>query len=358
MKKFEDFKMQPNETIMEMELRFTRLMGDLSDLGKELTEKEMNLKILRGLPKSWEMKVIAMRDNRDMKTTPTAKIFSDLKAYEFEHEPKDAEEPETRNIALVANQAASNPNSHRKRHESFPQASKTETTDSQLLCYNCRKPGHFKANCPYPMVSKYQDGNNITSSSRESGEKHKKSDKPESSNSKSEGRRKAMVVAENTEKAIPETKSNADLNQEWHNKLSHLNMKTINKLAKRNLVRGLPETSYTKDRLCDACQKGKQLRSSFKSKDVDTSSRSLSLLHMDLFGPIDPASLSGRKNGSAKSSEATSNRKGSQNNKNQIGSRNRIRQQSDKGFLCSKWNISSTLGSTNASAKWSSRKKK
>ncbi|XP_019155093.1 PREDICTED: uncharacterized protein LOC109151956 [Ipomoea nil] len=63
MKKFEDFKMLPNEAVTDMELRFTRLMGDLTNLGKELTEKEKNLKILRGLPKSWEMKVIAMRDN-------------------------------------------------------------------------------------------------------------------------------------------------------------------------------------------------------------------------------------------------------------------------------------------------------
>ncbi|XP_019175635.1 PREDICTED: uncharacterized protein LOC109170956 [Ipomoea nil] len=63
MKKFEDFKMMPNEAITDMELRFTKLMGDLSDLGKEPTKKEKNLKILRGLPKSWEMKVTAMRDH-------------------------------------------------------------------------------------------------------------------------------------------------------------------------------------------------------------------------------------------------------------------------------------------------------
>ncbi|XP_019191195.1 PREDICTED: uncharacterized protein LOC109185695 [Ipomoea nil] len=89
MKKFEDFKMMPNEAITDMELRFTKLLGDLSDPGKELTEKEKNLTILRGFPKSWDMKVTAMRDHRDMKTTSTSKIFIDLKAYEFEHKPKE-----------------------------------------------------------------------------------------------------------------------------------------------------------------------------------------------------------------------------------------------------------------------------
>ncbi|XP_019184819.1 PREDICTED: uncharacterized protein LOC109179781 [Ipomoea nil] len=559
---------------MDMELRFTRLMGDLADLGKELSEKEKNLKILRGLPKSWEMKVIAMRDNRDMKTTSTAKIFSDLKAYEFEHEPKDVEESETRNVALVASQQTTSSNrsksnscdflsdeqyalfvrkmkrfmrknnfqdshrsGHRKQHESSPQTAKAETSDSQLLCYNCRKPGHFKANCPHPIVSKHQDCNTTKRPSKETGERYKRNDKPESSSSRNERRRKAMVVNETSDtveaessssssssddesteeekgllclfsqesedlcfmadedevkshssscysaesssvgsqtfnesvtemmrrfKVIKSTysklkeensrlmisynalrqvrveniklviakeqleknvlalkeqcttrekreqellevldkfnnssnlmdrmlnesilpgermgigfdpssssqekqviwyvdsgcsrymtgdktmlsnfievdgpkdeckivntkdgktaltgqrkknmyvislissnanvcfvaKSNADLNQEWHNKLSHLNLKTISKLAKRNLVRGLPEESYTKDKICEACQKGKQFKSSFKSKDVDANSRSLSLLHMDLFGPVDPASLSGIK---------------------------------------------------------------
>ncbi|XP_019183739.1 PREDICTED: uncharacterized protein LOC109178657 [Ipomoea nil] len=46
MKKFEEFKMLPNETIADMEFRFTKLMGEILDLGKEATEKEKNLKIL------------------------------------------------------------------------------------------------------------------------------------------------------------------------------------------------------------------------------------------------------------------------------------------------------------------------
>ncbi|XP_019173814.1 PREDICTED: uncharacterized protein LOC109169386 [Ipomoea nil] len=236
MKKFEDFKMLPNEAITYMELRFTKLLGDLSDLGKELTEKEKNLKILRGLPKSWDMKVTAMRDHRDMKTTSTNKIFSDLKVYEFEHEPKELEEPEIRNVALMANQQASTSNrstsnscnflsdeqyalfvrkmkrfmrknnfqdfqrpSSRRQHERSPLPPRQESTDSQMLCYNCRKPGHFKANCPHPMVSKHQDHGVMKSTSKESSEFTKRNDKQESSNSRNERRRKAMVVNETTE---------------------------------------------------------------------------------------------------------------------------------------------------------------
>ncbi|XP_019160883.1 PREDICTED: uncharacterized protein LOC109157431 [Ipomoea nil] len=178
------------------------------------------------------MKVTAMRDHRDMKTTSTTKIFSDLKAYEFEHEPKDADEPETRNVALVANQQASTSNrkmkrfmrknnfqdfqrsGHRRKHESSPQTSKQETSDSQLLCYNCRKPGHFKANCPHPIVSKHQDGNAVKSPSKEAGENYKRNDKPESSNSRNERRRKSMVVNETSDTIEAESSSSSSSSDE------------------------------------------------------------------------------------------------------------------------------------------------
>ncbi|XP_019197364.1 PREDICTED: uncharacterized protein LOC109191233 [Ipomoea nil] len=39
MKHFEHFKMNPNETIVQMEIRFTKLLSEISDLGKELTQK-------------------------------------------------------------------------------------------------------------------------------------------------------------------------------------------------------------------------------------------------------------------------------------------------------------------------------
>ena len=90
-------------------------------------------------------------------------------------------------------------------------------------------------------------------------------------------------------------RSKEDLCWDWHSKLSHLNFKTINKLTKRNLVEGLPNVTFRKDKICEACQRCKQIKSSFKSKAETSSTRPLSLLHMDLFGPVDPPSVRGRK---------------------------------------------------------------
>jgi len=47
------------------------------------------------------------------------------------------------------------------------------------------------------------------------------------------------------------------------------------------------------DRLCEACQKGKQTKSSFKPLNIVSTTRPLELLHMDLFGPSRTMSLGG-----------------------------------------------------------------
>ncbi|GKF56496.1 retrovirus-related pol polyprotein from transposon TNT 1-94 [Tanacetum coccineum] len=43
----------------------------------------------------------------------------------------------------------------------------------------------------------------------------------------------------------------------WHRRLNHLNFGTINDLAIKDLVRGLPRLKFEKDHLCSACQLGR-----------------------------------------------------------------------------------------------------
>ncbi|GJX60229.1 putative ribonuclease H-like domain-containing protein [Tanacetum coccineum] len=77
----------------------------------------------------------------------------------------------------------------------------------------------------------------------------------------------------------------------WHRRLGHLDFKTINKLVKGNLVRGLPSKIFKNDQSCVACQKGKQHRASCKTKVENSIFHPLHLLHMDLFGPTFVKSL-------------------------------------------------------------------
>nr|GEU30263.1 putative ribonuclease H-like domain-containing protein [Tanacetum cinerariifolium] len=77
----------------------------------------------------------------------------------------------------------------------------------------------------------------------------------------------------------------------WHRRLGHINFKTINKLVKGNLVRGLPTKVFKNDNSRVACKKSKQHRASCKSKPVSFVDQPLFRLHMDLFGPTFVKSL-------------------------------------------------------------------
>ncbi|GKB72968.1 putative ribonuclease H-like domain-containing protein [Tanacetum coccineum] len=81
----------------------------------------------------------------------------------------------------------------------------------------------------------------------------------------------------------------------WHRRLSHINFKTINKLVKHNLVRGLPAKCFENDQTCVACIKGKQHKASYKSKIQNSITQPLFMLHMDLFGPTFVSDLMNKK---------------------------------------------------------------
>nr|GFC87451.1 putative ribonuclease H-like domain-containing protein [Tanacetum cinerariifolium] len=87
-------------------------------------------------------------------------------------------------------------------------------------------------------------------------------------------------------------KATLDESNLWHRRLGHVNFKTINKLVKGNLVRGLPSKVFTNDITCVAYKKGKQHRASCKSKTVSYINQPLFRLHMDLFGSTFVKSLS------------------------------------------------------------------
>ncbi|GKD15672.1 retrovirus-related pol polyprotein from transposon TNT 1-94 [Tanacetum coccineum] len=55
-------------------------------------------------------------------------------------------------------------------------------------------------------------------------------------------------------------KATIDESKLWHRRLGHVNFKTMNKLVKGNLVRGLPSKIFDNDHTCVACQKGKQYK--------------------------------------------------------------------------------------------------
>ncbi|GKA39061.1 putative ribonuclease H-like domain-containing protein [Tanacetum coccineum] len=59
-------------------------------------------------------------------------------------------------------------------------------------------------------------------------------------------------------------KATLDESNLWHRRLGHINFKTLNKLVRGNLVRGLPLKIFENNHTCVACRKGKQHKASCK----------------------------------------------------------------------------------------------
>ena len=91
------------------------------------------------------------------------------------------------------------------------------------------------------------------------------------------------------------SKADEDTNWLWHKRLSHLNFKNINKLSRKSLADGMPPLSFSKDKPCTGCEMEKHKRASFKTKQSFQVTEALHLLHMDLFGPVNIQTQTGKK---------------------------------------------------------------
>ncbi|GJR10955.1 retrovirus-related pol polyprotein from transposon TNT 1-94 [Tanacetum coccineum] len=80
----------------------------------------------------------------------------------------------------------------------------------------------------------------------------------------------------------------------WHRRLGHANMRLIQSLASKELVRNLPKFKFAQH-FYDACKMGKQAHVSHKAKNIVSTTRCLELLHMNLFGPSAVRSYGGNR---------------------------------------------------------------
>nr|GEX45462.1 hypothetical protein [Tanacetum cinerariifolium] len=76
-----------------------------------------------------------------------------------------------------------------------------------------------------------------------------------------------------------------------NNIVPHKNLNCLVAKASADEIKGLPSKCYENDHTCVACLKGKQHKASCKTKLVNSVSKPLHTLHMDLFGPTSVSSL-------------------------------------------------------------------
>ena len=174
---YELFRMQAGESIAEVQKRFTHIVNNLIGLGKTVDKEQLNIKVLKCLDRSWQPKVTAISETRDLTTLSTAALFGKLKEHEIEMnwlKVQENGERKARSIALKIaalvedSEVDSSCDSEvetlnlltrkftkflRKRGKEKNQQTKryikkTYLNSTNLTCFGCGQQGHIKAEYP------------------------------------------------------------------------------------------------------------------------------------------------------------------------------------------------------------------
>ncbi|XP_015167052.1 uncharacterized protein [Solanum tuberosum] len=151
------------ETIFEMNPRFTSIINELRYLGEPIPLREQVRKILKVLPKSWESKVNAITEEKDLKTLSMDELIGNLQTYELNKQQwtNMKEGKKEKSVALKTSQNDVTGEEDEmayvtkrfqkiiKKHGGFQKkASTSKAANANDLCHKCGKPGHFMTDCP------------------------------------------------------------------------------------------------------------------------------------------------------------------------------------------------------------------
>ncbi|XP_015075296.1 uncharacterized protein LOC107019261 [Solanum pennellii] len=162
-RQYELFRMAEGETIQDMHIRFTSIINEMYSLGEIVPNGKAVRKLLSVLPETWESKVEAITEARDLDSLAMDELIGNLITYELKKSQEKeiggkrkernlvlkataSDDFEDENIALITKRFTKMLKRGQAFQKKIPQKS-NENTKAQV-CHKCRSPDHFIKFCP------------------------------------------------------------------------------------------------------------------------------------------------------------------------------------------------------------------
>jgi len=187
-RQYEIFAIEDHESIQSMVSRLQVILNNLRSLGSTVSQYEINDKILRILPAKWRAQETTLRTSKDLEVMPLEELVGILTIYEQVIQ-NDADSTKGKVLALKSSQKNVKKkvppkvsedidntsddtesddeisiltnkiktllrNKESKRKERRFRSKNGKEQDERIICYDCKKPGHFKLECPDQVEEK------------------------------------------------------------------------------------------------------------------------------------------------------------------------------------------------------------
>ncbi|GAA0160582.1 hypothetical protein LIER_17103 [Lithospermum erythrorhizon] len=278
-REFNLLEMKKGETINEYLEKVTQVANKLRSNGEVMLDSKIVEKVLSTLTDQFTYVSVSIEESANIDKLSVDKLQSILTMHEqkFKRFQKEADDQ----VLKVEDRYGSS--SRGRGRNSFRRSrggGRQSFNKSAIECYKCHKMGHFQYEC-----SKWNKEAHYTAFEEED-DLLLMAQTDQSSEENDEDCRKSK------EQCMQATTK--DITILWHQRLGHLNYKSLCNLQCKKMVHGLLE--FKNDNFsCIDWLNGKQTRIVFPKEATWRASKLLELVHSDLCGPISPISSSGKR---------------------------------------------------------------
>nr|GFC03402.1 hypothetical protein [Tanacetum cinerariifolium] len=107
---FENFSGSSSEGLDQIHDRLQKLVSQLEIHGVSLSQEDLNLKFLRGLPSEWKTHTLIWQNKTDLEDKSLDDLFNNLKIYESEVKHSSSHGSNSQNLAFVSTTPADSTN--------------------------------------------------------------------------------------------------------------------------------------------------------------------------------------------------------------------------------------------------------